>query len=146
MTNRFEHTVAQINHASSAVDYETDAPCAARSRPSGGKRRDRSSSAGNHKTKLTRTWTTQEIALLGTLSDARVAERIGGVSFSTVQKKRRELGIPPAAPAHLSWPPEHIALLGVLDDAELARLTGRSTRAVNQKRNKLGIPAACRPA
>lgn len=35
-------------------------------------------------------------------------------------------------------------MLGVLADSEVARLTGRSTRAVNQKRNKLGIPSAQR--
>ncbi|MFX1767013.1 hypothetical protein PWP93_31405 [Paraburkholderia sp. A1RI-2L] len=142
MTNHFEHTVAQISHVSSATGYETVAQCGARSRPNAGKRCDPTGSVDNHKTKLTRTWTTQEIALLGTMSDAQVARQIGGVSFSTVQKKRRELGISPAAPAHLPWPREHIALLGVMADSELARLTGRSTRAVNQKRNKLGIPPA----
>ncbi|CAM2185927.1 conserved hypothetical protein [Paraburkholderia sacchari] len=145
MTNHFEHTIAQISHVSSATDYESDAPRAAQPLPGADTPRDPAGSVEHHKRKLTRTWTAQEIALLGTLSDAQVAERIGGISFSTVQKKRQELGIPPAAPAHLPWSPEHLALLGILDDAELARLTGRSTRAVNQKRNKLGIPSARKP-
>ncbi|NLP63310.1 hypothetical protein [Paraburkholderia sacchari] len=145
MMNRFKLPVAQVDHASSGTDYETDAPCAARTVPSADKPHDPSGSIDHHKRKLTRTWTAKEIALLGTVSDAQVAERIGGISFSTVQKKRQELGIPSAMPAHFPWLPEHLALLGVLDDAELARLTGRSTRAVNQKRNKLGIPAARRP-
>lgn len=35
-------------------------------------------------------------------------------------------------------------MLGALPDSEVARLTGRSTRAVNQKRNQLGIPSAQR--
>lgn len=90
-----------------------------------------------------RQWTPENIALLGTMADAQVAKRIGGISFITVQKKRQALGIPPATPASRPWTPEHIAMLGARSDAELARLTGRSTKAVNQKRIKLGIPSVC---
>jgi hypothetical protein len=38
------------------------------------------------------------------------------------------------------WAPEDIALLGTIPDEEVARRTGRTTGAVRQKREELGIP------
>ncbi len=84
-----------------------------------------------------RQWTDEQIAMLGTVSDAVVAERLG-CSNTTVYKKRTELGI---APVRHRWTAEEIALLGRISDFEVAKRVGLSAKTVNLKRRALGIAA-----
>jgi hypothetical protein len=85
-------------------------------------------------------WTEEELALLGTLPDAKVSRKTGRTP-GAVRQKREELGIP--NPAGSRWAAEEIALLGTLPDEELGRTVGRSRSAVTQKRIDLGIPLSC---
>jgi hypothetical protein len=70
-------------------------------------------------------WTEEMIALLGKATDREVAAELG-LSVTTVYRKRRLRGIPPAHPqpyqpprGHL-WTQDEIALLGRMADAEAA--------------------------
>jgi hypothetical protein len=85
------------------------------------------------------TWTEEEIALLGQLSDNEVERRTGRTG-DAVRQKREELGRPNPTTTH--WTIEGIALQGILPDAEVARRLGKSPSSVTQKRCKLGIPTA----
>ena len=86
-----------------------------------------------------REWTEEQIALLGTMSDAKVAKSLG-ISIPTVLKKRKELDIP-RIPRGRQWTEEQIALLGTISDRELGERLGISTHPVFLKREELGIPA-----
>jgi hypothetical protein len=83
------------------------------------------------------TWTEDEIALLGQLSDAKVASKIRRTA-DAVRQKREELGVP--NPTTTRWSAEELALLGTMSDAEVASKIGRSPLSVTQKRCKLELP------
>jgi hypothetical protein len=84
-----------------------------------------------------RTWTKEELALVGTDSDKVVAKALG-LPVSVVKYKRDSLGISLLAQR---WNKEQIALLGTAPDSKLARKLGKSSSAIQRKREKLGIPA-----
>jgi hypothetical protein len=78
--------------------------------------------------------------LLGTASDAEVAERLGR-PMNSVRLKRRSLRIPPCpTEQYRLWRPEEIRLLGTAPDPEIAERLDRSQQAIRGKRRKLGIP------
>ena len=82
-------------------------------------------------------WTEEEIALLGTESDAGVARRLG-LSKVIVMNIRRRLGIPAF---QQRWTELEIAMLGTATDDEVARRLRKPLRAVREKRERLGVPA-----
>lgn len=83
------------------------------------------------------TWTESTIALLGTMSDSKLAKQLC-ISTRAVYAKRTKLGI--GSLNHKGdWTPENLALLGTMFDAELGEKMGIGSGAVSQKRNKLGI-------
>jgi hypothetical protein len=86
-------------------------------------------------------WTKAQIALLGKLSDARVARRLD-VSPATVRLKRRELGIPDTNTPPVNWTPRKLALLGTRSDVVIARRLKIHRNSVYRKRLALGIPPA----
>jgi len=90
--------------------------------------------AGTHE------WTPQKLALLGTMSDAEVAEELG-IHKATVSTKRKQLGIAASRPPRrvYQWTEELLALLGKVTDRELARRSGFSVSSVRRKRAALGI-------
>jgi len=81
-------------------------------------------------------WSEQEIALLGTDSDPKIARRLG-LSNYAVFDKRRSLGIP-RPPQR--WTEAEIGLLGTASDGEVARRIGKKASTVKFKREQLGIP------
>jgi hypothetical protein len=81
-------------------------------------------------------WRKSEIRLLGRDEDTVIAKCLGR-SVTSVQNKRRKLGIPPAS-GHF-WTPQEEALIGRLSDVEAARQLGRGLRAVQHRRRKLGM-------
>jgi len=86
-------------------------------------------------------WTKDEDKLLGTDTDARVAEKLGR-SAVAVRSRRAALGIPlkhRIAPDE--WTHDEEKLLGVQSDADVARMLGRNERGVQLRRQMLGIPA-----
>jgi hypothetical protein len=82
-----------------------------------------------------RSWTGEEIAQLGTDTDAKVGKRIGR-SPAVCAIKRLELGIPPREPG---WTDEEIALLGTDTDVAVAARISRTERACKLKRFRLGL-------
>jgi len=89
-----------------------------------------------------RQWSEEQIALLGTMSDIEVSERLG-ISRVTVFNKRDELGIPAGGmrgPKTREWTEEQIALLGTMVDREVAERLGIKHALVLKKRTDLGIP------
>lgn len=85
------------------------------------------------------TWTTEEDALLGRLSDEEVARRLG-YDVTRVNRRRRLLGLPSNNPNHRHWTKEEMALLGTRPDRDVAPLVNRSLENVRGKRLALGIP------
>ena len=85
-------------------------------------------------------WTDDEIALLGTQSDAAIARRLG-LTEAVVYNQRRRLGI--ARPVE-RWSDDQIRLLGTAPDAEIARRLGKNEAAVRGKRLRQGIPGSIR--
>jgi hypothetical protein len=81
-------------------------------------------------------WEPDELQCLGADSDSVIAGRLGR-SASSVENKRRQLGIP-AANIH-PWTAAEEALVGKLPDAEVARRLGRSAKAVVHRRLKMGM-------
>ena len=90
-----------------------------------------------------RVWTAEEDALLGTMSDAKVAEQVGVCSAAATQR-RNKLGIPPFSHQGVEyrWHPEDEALLGEMTDKELAARLGIADSTVRKRRHELGIPHA----
>lgn len=82
-------------------------------------------------------WTAEHKALLGTITDARVAA-ITGRSEEVVRCRRNALGIPPVTPYH-AWTDEEDDLLGTMPDHDLSKKIGRSYSSVNKRRRRLGI-------
>lgn len=92
--------------------------------------------------KAERRWLPWEEKLLGAMSDAKVAKRIG-CSVLSVSLRRRQLGIPRFGrlPAPIRWTRRWLSKLGKVTDRALAREMGVSVSAVVQRRRLLGIPA-----
>jgi hypothetical protein len=85
-----------------------------------------------------RKWTQEEIDLLGTMSDAKVAKIIG-VSKSAVYSKRKELDVDKVEFTR-EWTQEDIDLLGTMTDIEASKALGIPVPKIFQKRHELGIP------
>jgi hypothetical protein len=85
-------------------------------------------------------WTDDEIALLGTQSDAAIARQLG-LTEAVVYNQRRRLRI--ARPVE-RWSDDQIRLLGTATDAEIARRLGKNEAAVRGKRLKQKIPSTIR--
>lgn len=83
-------------------------------------------------------WSDAEIKLLGTATDALIAERIGR-TFNAVMKKRQDLKI--KSFYRFLWTPAHIRQLGKKPDGVLAAAWGLQRMAIIRKRKKLGIAA-----
>jgi len=81
-------------------------------------------------------WTDEEIALLGTDTDPKIANIIG-VQPHTVFEQRRRLGIPRIV---RRWTEAECKLLGTDSDEDVARKLGRSECSVARRRVQLGIP------
>jgi hypothetical protein len=88
-----------------------------------------------------RAWTPGDLELLGAMTDAAVAAKLG-MSVLQVEAKRNHLKISAyAVPVRLrDWLPEEDALLGVKNDSELAALLGVTTATVAARRSALGVP------
>lgn len=91
-------------------------------------------------------WTPEELALLGTDTDRKIAAMLDAPEGS-VKRQRKELGIPSfkvSKPA----PDFSVAdtLFGRVSDAGVVRITGLSYHLVNQRRRQLGIAAFEPPA
>src|SRR6266568_7251846 len=78
-------------------------------------------------------WTRDELALLGRLPDAEVAE-LTGRTFGTVWQKRRALGIDQPALRFRKWTPAEDKLVGTASDAQIARRLGRTESAIKSRR------------
>ncbi|MCO5050915.1 MAG: hypothetical protein M9920_01245 [Verrucomicrobiae bacterium] len=85
------------------------------------------------------TWTAEEDALLGQLTDEAVARKLG-YSVKRVRRRRWRLGLWNPNPRHRHWTKSEIALLGTAPDREIAALVNRSLENVRCKRLALGIP------
>lgn len=85
------------------------------------------------------TWTAEEDALLGKLTDDEVASKLG-YAVTRVRRRRHLLGVPSNNPNHRHWTKEEIAMLGTRPDREVASLVNRSLENVRYKRLELGIP------
>lgn len=85
------------------------------------------------------TWTAEEDALLGKLTDEEVARKLG-YPVTRVRRRRRLLGLWNPNPNHRHWTNEETALLGTGPDREIAQLVNRSLENVRYKRLALGIP------
>lgn len=96
----------------------------------------------NRPFKRSQDWTKKETALLGTMPDKQVAERLN-LGCGTVRQMRVALGIPPCGHKLTSgnlWSPTTIARLGKTTDREISKALGVSHQRVAQKRKALGIP------
>jgi hypothetical protein len=96
---------------------------------------------GERRNKYERQWTRQELALLGTDSDASIARALG-CPISTVHSKRRRLKIPAHGTRGRRFSAREIALLGTDSDAIIARRLRRHASLITRKRVELGIPSA----
>jgi len=83
-------------------------------------------------------WTEQEIAMIGTGTDAAIARALGLPRYAVIHK-RYQLGIPSFVRAADQWTEDEIALLGTATDPEIARRVAKSAGAVAKKRKQLGI-------
>lgn len=88
---------------------------------------------------LEHAWTSEEEALLGTMSDGDVARQLQ-VPAGQVMWRRRRLGIPAyQRTATIRWTPQRVARLGQEPDHALAREWRCSQVSVREKRESLGI-------
>jgi DNA-binding CsgD family transcriptional regulator len=87
-------------------------------------------------------WTEEMKALLGTDTDAAIADALG-LKRGYVKQKRWLLGVPAydarKAQPQVRWPPHARSWLGRLSDSEVARRLGVSKDTVTAKRRSLGI-------
>lgn len=88
------------------------------------------------------TWRSEDLALLGKVSDGSLARALD-LNTSTVTVKRQKLGIPPfqPKPPPIEWTPAKIERLGKAPDHQIAEELGISTSSVLAKRQELGIAA-----
>ncbi|OGQ81118.1 MAG: hypothetical protein A3F90_04005 [Deltaproteobacteria bacterium RIFCSPLOWO2_12_FULL_60_19] len=85
-------------------------------------------------------WTKRKIALLGTDSDRKIAERLGTIG-GVVVRRRTRLGIPSFYRyRRISWTKEMVSLLGKTTDWEIAKKYGMKRESVARERRKRGIP------
>jgi len=93
-----------------------------------------------------RAWTAEEDALLGTMTDQRLARRLGR-GQGAVARRRRELGVPAyrarVPQVRREWAQGEDALLGTMTDKDLAERLGCRTQEVYSRRRRLGIPPFC---
>src|SRR5256885_9205190 len=78
-------------------------------------------------------WTKDELALLGKLPDAEVAQ-LTGRTFGTVWQKRRSLGIDQPGLKFRKWTPAEDKLVGTAPDVDIARQLDRTEGAVKSRR------------
>ncbi len=87
-------------------------------------------------------WNKKQLALLGTASDERIAEKLGLVK-SAVSARRWKLGIAPFCETRETkthhWTKKELGWLGKLKDVEIGRRIGLSAPSVAWKRRSLGI-------
>ncbi len=84
-------------------------------------------------------WTPKQLSLLGTISDGKLARRLG-IQTAAVFLKRSMMGIAPSRPiSPVKWTPKNLALLGKYPDAEVARMLKTYRKSVIEKRRSLGI-------
>ena len=84
-------------------------------------------------------WTPKEDALLGTMTDGKLAARMK-LSRLAVAHRRRRLGIPVRFAHRRPWTRAEEALLGIASDTAIASRLGRAVETVCIRRQKLGIP------
>ena len=84
-------------------------------------------------------WTRERAALLGTMPDRHLAQRLG-VTPVMVAYQRKRLGIEKFAPPS-AWSDQHDHLLGTKTDAALAQELGVPKHLVLKRRRALKIPA-----
>jgi hypothetical protein len=85
-------------------------------------------------------WTKSRIALLGTDSDQKIADRLG-TTLGVVGLQRTRLGMPSFYPyRRISWTKEMVALLGKATDWEIAGRYKMKRESVARERQKRGIP------
>lgn len=84
-------------------------------------------------------WTSEAMALLGTMTDAKLAAQLG-VSKSVVWYTRKRRSIQSFARSD-RWSTEDLALLGTASDLSVGAQIGKPGYVVAYQRNKLGVPA-----
>ena len=84
-------------------------------------------------------WTREHAALLGTMPDRHLAQRLG-ITPVMVAYQRKRLGIKKFAPPS-AWSDQHDHLLGTKTDAALAQELGVQKHLVLKRRRALKIPA-----
>ena len=84
-------------------------------------------------------WTREHAALLGTMPDRHLAQRLG-ITPVMVAYQRKRLGIKKFAPPS-AWSDQHDHLLGTKTDAALAQELGVPKHLVLKRRRALKIPA-----
>lgn len=84
-----------------------------------------------------RPWANEDIALLGTMADSALAERIGTTGH-TVKRERERRNIPPF---RAQWDDLVAARLGKVSDRKLASELGLDIKTVSRERAARGIPA-----
>jgi len=80
-------------------------------------------------------WTDEALALLGTMPDPALADRLG-VSRFPVKQKRQELGIAAYQPSYPEVTAELAAKFGKIPDSDLAKSLGVSTSFMRRARLK----------
>ena len=83
-----------------------------------------------------RFWTAERAALLGTDSDAVIAERLG-VSIAAVEAQRKQRHIPVYGNGGCRWGQTDLGLLRSYSDEEIAKITRRSLREIAAKRREM---------
>lgn len=84
-------------------------------------------------------WTSEEQALLGTMTDAALGEQLGRTSFA-VEHQRRLRGIKPHTPPKgRKWKAKELKLLGTMSDAALAEKLGVTRKHVIETRQRHGV-------
>jgi hypothetical protein len=96
---------------------------------------------GDWRSESERPYTREEVALLGTGSDASVARALGR-SKSSVHSKRQALKIPAFCTVPRPFSAKEIALLGTDSDAAIAKRVRRHPSGITAKRTELGISSA----
>jgi hypothetical protein len=78
-------------------------------------------------------WSEELAALLGKISDAKLAQR-AGIRLETVARERRRRGIEPFRPQRgpVEWTPEMISLIGTESDGVVSRELGLSRTTIRR--------------
>ena len=88
-----------------------------------------------------RPWTKKELAMLGRIPDAQVAEATGR-GRRHIRSKRESLGIPPSQKQFIGpWTKKMVSQLGKATDTEVAKNLGVNTASVALQRARRGIAA-----